>query len=461
MGPAALELSPNRRLESASSEILQALFELPAYQPGQPESAILASELDTECESVSKANRLIGAVACSSSVELELSRVESPIESLCEAIQLAAQENEDALKIVEVNARTDVIERTIKTGHVMDPVPLVRNAQGRLIQHGQTLESVQENSLRYAANDPTMRGRVEAETRNAYRMEALSETGVLEDYDILVISLAEDLPEAGFFTESMSCALQLTSLQDGALETETGFVAGIAKPGDEPHDLRTARTMGRKLGVSLVGKTKTDVLDTLLLVPKSRTENGVIDMVKLWDESVDSEAPIFFGEEAEPQDYIEFRVKCSERERGFQPKVKKIMEELVAEAPQIKTPLQAVQRLHKISEKHMVEFAIDDNTIDPRVFGPAAEHIELARAHQAEGNSQLAQAEVLLAQAKAVSNSCPNGLKNGLGDGGEDSDEFGSLTFTCSNGHHNRRKPGKENFLTKCGAQGCKAKVSC
>jgi hypothetical protein len=459
MGPAAQELSPSQTIDNASPETLQAIFELPAFQSAEEEPALLANQLDIECQSVKKANRLIGAVACSSSVELELSQVESPIESLCEAIQLAASGDEDGQKIVGLNARTDVIERTIKTGHVMEPVPLLKNDQGRLIQHGQTLESVQENSLRYAANDPIMRGRVEAETRNAYRMEALLETGLLEGYDILVISLAENLPEAGFFTETMSCALQLTSLKEGILETETGFVAGIAKPGEQPHDLQTARTMSSKLGVNLESKNKTGILDTLILVPKSRTENGVIDMVKLWDESVETDKEVFFGEEAEPEDYIEFRVKCSERERAFRPKVEKIIKELIAEAPNITTPVQAVERLHKISEKYMVEHAIEDESIDPRVFGPAARHIESARAHQMDGNTALAQSELLLALETAVSNSCPNGLKGALS--GEDSDEFGSLTFTCSNGHYNRRQPGKENFLKSCQSQGCKAQVSC
>lgn len=38
-------------------------------------------------------------------------------------------------------------------------------------------------------------------------------------------------------------------------------------------------------------------------------------------------------------------------------------------------------------------------------------------------------------------------------------DKFGSLTFTCPNGHHNRRKYGK--LLPKCQREGCKAKVTC
>ncbi len=38
-------------------------------------------------------------------------------------------------------------------------------------------------------------------------------------------------------------------------------------------------------------------------------------------------------------------------------------------------------------------------------------------------------------------------------------DKHGSLTFTCPNGHHNRRKYGE--LLPSCQRQGCKAKVAC
>ena len=38
-------------------------------------------------------------------------------------------------------------------------------------------------------------------------------------------------------------------------------------------------------------------------------------------------------------------------------------------------------------------------------------------------------------------------------------DKFGSLTFTCSNGHHNKRPHGK--LLKACQHEGCKAKVAC
>ncbi len=38
-------------------------------------------------------------------------------------------------------------------------------------------------------------------------------------------------------------------------------------------------------------------------------------------------------------------------------------------------------------------------------------------------------------------------------------DQFGSLTFTCPNGHHNKRKKGE--LLKACQHEGCKAKVAC
>ncbi|HXR49714.1 MAG TPA: hypothetical protein VN778_01660 [Verrucomicrobiae bacterium] len=43
--------------------------------------------------------------------------------------------------------------------------------------------------------------------------------------------------------------------------------------------------------------------------------------------------------------------------------------------------------------------------------------------------------------------------------GGSDSDRYGSLTFKCPAGHHNRRPRGV--LLTKCQTSNCKAKVTC
>lgn len=69
------------------------------------------------------------------------------------------------------------------------------------------------------------------------------------------------------------------------------------------------------------------------------------------------------------QDYVQYLEQCKERERQFEPTVQKIVDDLLALAPVIRSPLEAVERLHEVSEKHTLDRALTDYTIDVRVFG--------------------------------------------------------------------------------------------
>lgn len=362
-----------------------------------------------------RAARFIGA--CTLSHEVEVPRFEAaqvaPIESLHDAIHRAEQGDAEAYKMVETNVKTDVIERTIKTGHIMS-VALGFDEAGRIQQHGQTMESVQANSLKYAASSWQMRERTEAETTNSFRIDQLHRQGVLQDYYFIVISLAADnmgekeMSEAGFFTDTMSCAIQATCAVGDTLTTESAFVAGVKTRGAARHDKVTAVALGERLGVNLRGKSAAGIIATPLLVHKSLMPNGVIDLVKIYD---DCAGGTFFGEDKPAQNYAEYREKCRGREAALQPKVESITKELIAEASAIRDPIMAVKRLHKISEARMVEQAAFDDTINPRVFGSiAAEHIIAARNYQENGDWARALHEVNWAKRTAISSSCPTAL---------------------------------------------------
>lgn len=437
---------------------LEVLYSFPASE--HDTYAFAVPEMSEDATARQNAAQFIGASLLEHGRSVEYAAVSSPIESLFEAIHLAAEGDENGRKIVETNARTDVIERTLKTGHVMDPVPLIVTETGKIMQYGQTMDSIQANSLRYASDHPIMSERVKAETRNAFRMEELHKEGWFETHSLVVLSLAEDLPEAGFFTETMSCSIQVTSMQGEGLATESAFVSGIQEPGEPPTDLETAVALGDMLGVDLRDKSKSQILDTPLLVPNELLTNGAIDMVELWDAAAGG---TFFGEKRPAEDYVAYRKKCHQRELSFQPKVQQIVEDIIHEAPLIQQPMQAVERLNKISGKHMVEHAIrNDKSIDPRVFGPAAMHVESARIHMAMGNTEQAQVETKQAQLVERSNSCPSGsnLKNGANsENGADTDKYGSRTFSCPHCGHKNYRPVRNQLIPNC--QSCTKSVRC
>lgn len=405
----------------------------------------------------------------------------NPIESLYDALQLAAEDNPDALKMVETNARTDVIERTIKAGHVIK-VDLQKDEAGRIQQYGQSVESVQANSLRLAAGNWQMRERTEAEATNAFRIEQLDRQGVLDEYYFVVFSRAADnmteqqMAEAGFFTKTMSCAIQVTTAENGRITTESAFVAGVKNPGEERHDGETIEKTARRLGVDLSNKNATEILNTPLIIHKSLMPSGVIDLVKLYDESASG---TFFGQDQPPQDYQEYLKKCKDREQSLQPKVNEVVKELLANVSNIKNPLEAVKKLHEISEKHMVEQAVRDHSIDPSVFGAvAAVHIEQSRIFYVAGNHEAALRSMDQAKATAVSKSCPsilqesanqsltdqsllkesnNLINDPLSETKPDEDQYGSLTFKCQKGHTNKRPRNK--LIDKC--KTCGVSVRC
>lgn len=389
----------------------------PQYQ-SEP-LVIPVPEMDDDVGIRLKAAEFIGA--CVASSQIEVNSYETfldiqPIRSLYDAILLAAEGDPTAYKMVETNVQTDVVERTIKAGHVTR-VNLHLDATGKIQQYGQTMESIQSNSLKLGSD--LMIERTEAEALNAFRINHLFNTGKLGEYSFVVFSRAADnltdqqMDECGFFTDTMSCAIQVTTTKDGRLTTESAFVAGVEKPGYYRHDETTIQKMALELGTDLNGKTAAQVINTPLLIHNSLIPNGAIDLVKLYDECAGG---LFFGEAKPRQDYLEYATKCQQREEMLQPKVDAIVKELIAEAPNIKNPLQAAQKLNKLSGKHMIEQAVFDYEIDPRVFGPeSAHHIEQSRIQFELGNHQGGFQEMGQAVKFDNSSSCPSalGLKQG------------------------------------------------
>lgn len=405
-----------------------------------------------------QAAEFIGAVTMGHEVDFAPETI-SPIESLYDAVIMAAEGNKTALEMVKTNVRTDVIERTIKAGHIMK-VDLMVDEAGQIMQHGQSIKSVHANSLLFASNSWQMRERTEAETTNAFSIQRLYEDGQLEDNYFVVPSLAADnmtqeqMDKAGFFTETMSCALQATTAEDGKVTTESAFVAGVKQPGAERHDIDVIKKIYKLFGHDAERMSAAQILATPLKIPKAMMPNGVVDLVKLYDVF---SGGTFFGEDKPQQDYQAYRQQCQRREAEFEPKVEIITRELLDSKGYIKDRLHAARLLNKISGRNMVEHAVLDESINPWVFGAkAAPDIVLARRAAKLGDKKQAKAAIRRAQANETSSPCPNGLDDPSGvNGGED--QYGSLNFDCPNGHSNTRPKGQ--LLATCGT--CGTSVAC
>lgn len=357
-----------------------------------------------------QANRFIGGIAVSAEVIAPIVTAEtvSTFESIAGALQAAYEGNPLAREMIAMNVRTDVIERTSKSATITE-VPLSINEDDEIMQFGQSFMQVQENTLRYASEHPVMRARHEANTRNAFRLTNLHRQGYMEDYSLVVFERAENLPEAGFFVDTMSVSIQVTTAKDGGLTTESAFVAGIAAPGKPQHDAETIAELGAKLAVDYSGKTPAEIIDTPLLIHNSLLPNGVLNLVAMYDEAAGG---TFFGEDKPVQDYIAHREACLARQATFEPRVQKIVDQLIAEAPMLKTPEDASRRLGRLCGASMIERAVTDTNINPQVFGNvAARHIEMGRLHAANGNVGEAEKSIKFAKQNDKSSSCPSSLK--------------------------------------------------
>lgn len=430
--------SSEQRVFFMSAEIV---VEQPVLEEIAMPTVFTVPETTAETVAVRRAARFIGSVALGE--EVEGPTIEKPLESLHEAIQEAAGGDPTARELIKINAKTTGVEQAIKTGHVGTKVPLFVSSHGEIFQHRQSFSAVHANGLRVSAEDPVMSPRAEAEARNKFRLEALNEQGYFDEgYSLVVFSLAENHPE--FFTETMTCSIQVTSKNEEGFTTEPAFVSGIAEPGGEQHDMQTVVKLYATLGVDISGKTPAEIIDTPLLIHNSLMPNGAIDVVKWWD---DCAGGTFFGENKPRSDYLEYLETCAEREKRFEPKAEKVTDQLISEHLFIHTPLMAAKRLHKLSEEQMVEQAIGDTDIDPRVFGPAAPYIERARIAYLQGAVEQLIENIRMAKSTARTVSCPG---SGFNSDSLDpfSDESTQDTSDCEYVSKECPKCGRKNVKT-------------
>jgi hypothetical protein len=400
---------------------------------------IVVPEMPQDQLARQRAKRLIsasGSAALVGALSEQHSAINSP-DNLLAGLHLAAKGDVSGIKMVDQNINADFIERSFKAGSITEVNLQITGEEG-LGQYGQSLDSVNGNSLRFVGRTLQMRERLKAEARNKYRQDIAHKMGLLEDNYFVVFSCVpdnmtpEELTEENFFVDTMSCAIQATTVDKGTTKLESAFVAGVKEPGGERHDIRTIRYVAKKLGINFGNKSTTEMLDAPLLVPKRLMPNGVVDLVALFDELEET----FFGENKLKENYVAHREYWRQRQQNLIPLVKSIRQQLIAERHTFRSPTDATTRLGKLSEQAGVYMAVEDETINSNVFGPeAAGYIEQARLHTALGNMELAQSATRKAIDTAKSSSCPGAYLNNetTEENKKDQDAESSETNTSEN----------------------------
>ncbi len=370
--------------------------------------------------------RQAGSIVTENTVTVEpVEKAARPV-TLLDAIR-GAGEDPEKHQMVQSNVRTEAIEIAYKAGFTFE-VDLSVTEEGRVLQFGQTAEDFNINSLRHASDHSIIRPRTNAETRNSMRIEDLHRRGSLDDYYFVVFSRCAEAPDEvlqkfGFFAETKSMAIQATTANGkGGLTLESAFVAGLTGDDAERHDQAVVERFGERHGVDLSGQTDAETIDTPLLIHKSLMPNGVIDVVKELDQDVAdiTGKTVFYGQQQPILDYTAHREQCRERAAALDGRVAKATDKLIAEAPRLRDPVHATERLHKLVEAEMVEEAAADKRIDARVFGQAAAfHIESARLSYRQGDYRAAYQTLNVAKQLARSSSCPMALRKLLENGNQ------------------------------------------
>lgn len=416
------------------------------YEPSTPE-VIQVAERSEDAWSLARAERLYRSVADTAleqSVSVEL--VGADHTDLQDTIEQAAQGDQLARERLWANVKTEAYEIAYKAG-VITKAKLEVNEAGWPMQYGQSSESISANALQMAADSPIMAPRAKAENNNAHRLRDAHAAGLLKDNYFVVISRCADASTAelkanNFFTETMSCTVQLTTEVDGELELESVFVAGVAEPEVPRHDITTTEALGSYFGADYQGLNDHQILDRPMLIPKEMLPNGGIDMACLWDQFTPGQT--FFGQNRPVQDYLAYQNECQSRLEELEPRARKAFDKLLLCADQLRSPVQASQLLHKLVEAELVEEAVNNNRLDPVVFGSqSAHHIEQARRMMLQGDDQAAQTHLKQAVKTAQSSSCPSALR-------KDSTEFGLDDPTAQTGVNSAEKSEANTGKIRC-----------
>lgn len=389
-------------------------------------------------EIVAEAQRKLGQVALGRHVEVEPIRDIETIETtLLANLEKAKHGDEQAHQSVLTNIETDMAERLYKSGHVTEVNLQIEN--GVLAQSGNALADIQMNALRYTRLNDVMLKRTTQEIENVHTFEGLISAGVLDTHNAVVFSLCPTdeatIKDYYFYKDTASCSVQfLRQNSGGNAVLQTALVAGKATPEAPRHDKAAIEQLiAQASGEDAVRLSDyDDSLRYIMLLPKSDTPNGIIDVVRQYDEAVGSN--VFYGLSATPSsvDYEAHQAACDQKARYIKRLASAVTQQLVAEAATIHRPIDALKRLNDLSESALVRAAAEafDLDIDESVFGEsAARSIRESRELRQAGDSGGATRAMEEAVRTADSSSCPmNFSGNGKEGDGQQASALDSIS---------------------------------
>jgi hypothetical protein len=403
--------------------------------------------------------RTMGAIALAEVVEVCSVEEQNP-STLLAGLQEAALGDAASKAMVDKNVATDVSERLFKIGRGGKPIELDISADNRILQHGRHVVDIQANTFKHTRLNEVMQRRSKAEMRNLLFVEALLPTGVLDDHAVLTWSPATQdevtKEKYNFFVDTDSCSVQLLSKIGDKMELQTALVAGKKHASAPRHDLQAIQTIADEESLDLIASDADEVVQYMMLVPKSLVPDGINDVVQRYDETVGG---VFYGQESTRSDYQDFARECVEREAAFSGIVSKISDQLIREAHLFKTPFDAIKRLDELSEQYCVVQATEDVSLDAAVFGlQAAVHIEEARRALANGDEIAASQAIEQAQKTATSGSCPLD-KSMINSGDKDKDDSSDGKKKWMNCPHCKAKVYDDPCASVLACGGCRAMV--
>ncbi len=334
--------------------------------------------------------------------------------TLLAAIQLAALGDLQSKQVVRNNVATDIAERLFKAKH-QTRVQLSIGA-GRLQQNGRIMHDLHRNTLQETELIPEMMRRSKHELGNIMLFEALHAAGITEHYDLAVFSPASttmsetEKQEYRFYTDTETCSIQLLGANGNDVTLETALVAGKKTPDSPRHDIAAIRQLAACRGIRLNTSDGTEMIGQAVLIPKSEI-TGVETLVEWFDDAAEG---TFYGLAEPRQNYQAYARERLALAAQFDDIVQDVAKRLEASASLLIEPMDAIRLLDKLSAEACVRRAVQDVTLDTRVFGSkAALEINQARFFLAQGDAARAEAATRQAIRLDTSGSCPIRLRSG------------------------------------------------
>jgi ribosomal protein S27AE len=428
----------------------QVLYEVPSMS-----TVINVAEMpdDQECIQQAQANllsRKAGDIALGGAVET----IAKPIRNGKEGLEWAAEGDEDGIQMLDANIVKEMSEYLYKAGNI-SKVMLKTDVFGRMLQNGQLMRDVYRNGYQMASAHPVLKERSRAEGNNGARLEKFYSEGMLDDHTMFVFSRTtdglsdEELDKLHFFSATKTISIQATTNSSEGLTTETAFVAGVSEDGAERNDKEVVEAIYEYFGMDCSGLTAEELIDMPLLIPNELIKNGVIDIVKLYDEI---NGGTFYGQSVGQKDYLDHKAFCEKREKNLEEDKQRIRMQLISENSILPDAVSVSKRLAKLVEENLVKKAINDESIDARVFGKeSAENIFAARKQSRIGNYEMAAIHAQTAIKTATGGSCPSSLESlaKLMGAGQGAKEESNSEEDCEFISKSCPKCGEKNVLTK------------